>query len=296
MPDIGIVGLDTSHAEAFAGAIDEHPSARLAAVWDGGDVRDAAYERTFCEEYGARSYEEPFGMTDAVDAVMILTVDWDSHRSLAVPFLECDVPTLIDKPIAGRVADVEAIRNVANGTALFGGSAVPYHPDIRTLSDAGIDGSLYCVGYDDPFYYGAHLVDTICLLVDAGWACVTPADDPGLTADVVFEDGTLATLRLDGSGDDDRFAFLGIGDRAAGVDIGGTRTEMEQMYRSYLETFLAVVDGEVDVTRRLLDAAELGVALQAALRRDRPITPGCAVLADYHVDAQPFLDDYRPYY
>ena len=296
MTEIGIVGLDTSHAEGFATRIDTHESATLAAVWDSGEIRDESYEREFCAEHGARSYEEPFGMADDVDAVMVLTVDWDSHTELSTPFLECGVPTLIDKPIAGRVADVNAVRAVANGTPLFGGSAVPYHSEIRSLVDTSVDGTLYCVGYDDPFYYGVHLVDTVCRTIDEDWACVTPADDPGLTVDIVFEDGTFSTLRLDGSSDEGRFAFLGIGDSATGVDVGSSRADLADMYESYFDTFLDAVAGEVDMSHRLLDAAELLIAVDAALALDRPITPDCGALADHHVDADSFVESYQPYY
>lgn len=296
MTDIGIVGLDTSHAEGFAARIADHPSATLSAVWDGGAVRDEGYRRTFCDDHGARSYDEPLAMAADVDAVMVLTVDWDTHRQLSVPFLERSVPTLIDKPVAGCVSDVDAIRSVVDGTPFFGGSAVPYHPTIRSLADISIDGSLYCVGYDDPFYYGVHLVDTVCRLVDEDWATVTPADDPGLTADVVFADGTFATLRLDGSGDEDRFAFLGVGDRAAAVDVGSSRADLDDMYRTYLDTYLDAVAGDVDVSHRVLDAAELAIAIDAALTLERPVTPGSATLSDHHVEATYFVDGYQPYY
>ncbi|MFC7230680.1 hypothetical protein ACFQMM_03415 [Saliphagus sp. GCM10025308] len=35
MVEIGIVGLDTSHAESYAMAIRNHPETSLAGVWDG---------------------------------------------------------------------------------------------------------------------------------------------------------------------------------------------------------------------------------------------------------------------
>lgn len=294
MTDVGIVGLDTSHAEGFADVIAEHTPATVAAVWDGGLVRDEAYREGFCEDYGARSYGEPAEMADDVDAALVLAVDWDSHRSLAVPFLERGVPTLIDKPVAGRVADVEALRAATDGTTLFGGSAVPYHPSIQSLSAA--DGSLYCVGYNDPFYYGSHLVDTVRRVVGEDWARVSPADDPGLVVDVAFEGESFATLRLDGPDEDGRFGFLGVGDRAAAVEVGSSRAEMDEMYRAYIDAFLDVVAGERETTHRVLDAAELGVAVQAALERDRPVTPDSEALADHHVDAEPFVREYSPYY
>jgi hypothetical protein len=175
MVDIGIVGLDTSHAESFAAAVEERESARVTGVWDGGDVRDEAYAETFCRRHEATLYDDPHAMVGDVDAAMVLTVNWDTHRELAVPFLESDVATLVDKPIAGSLADVRALERAADGTPFFGGSAVPFHSAIRSF-DLERDGrALYCVGYDDPFYYGAHLVDTVCRVVDEEWAGAGPA-------------------------------------------------------------------------------------------------------------------------
>ncbi|MFP4130064.1 MAG: FAD-dependent oxidoreductase [Halorhodospira sp.] len=50
------------------------------------------------------------------------------------------------------------------------------------------------------------------------------------------------------------------------------------------------------IRHRLLDAAELLIAIDAALELDRPITPDCAALADHHVDARAFVEGYQPYY
>lgn len=296
MVDIGIVGLDTSHAEAFADTLAEQPSTSLTAVWDGGAVRSESYTEEYCDTHGANRYDEPLEMTDHVDAVMILTVDWDTHRELAVPFLERGVPTMIDKPIAGNLADISALEAAVGGTPFFGGSAVPYHSAVRSADLESDDRTLYCVGYDDPFYYGVHLVDTVCRIVDSPWACVSPADDPGRTVNVVFTDGTYATLRLDSPEDENQFSFLSIGNRTTAVDVGSTPADMTDMYRAYIETFLNVVAGEIDPSDRVFDAAALLLGVVATLEHDRPITPECRVLSEYAVDGGAFLEEYRPYY
>lgn len=296
MVDIGIVGLDTSHAESFAEVLNDHPTANLQAVWDSGGVRDEAYARSFCARHDAIRYDDPPEMADDVDAAMVLAVDWNAHRDLAVPLLENGVATLIDKPIAGRLVDVRAIREAASDTPLFGGSAVPYHSAVQSFVDESPDGPLYFVGYDDPFYYGCHLVDAVVQIVDADWATVSPADDPGRTVDVVFEDGTFVTLRLDSPKEDRQFAFLGIGNRTTVAEVGSEPADMRDMYESYIDTFLeAVADGRSHADR-VLDGGELLIAIDAAIEHGRTITPNCETLEEHAVDSRPFVADYAPYY
>jgi len=296
MVDIGIVGLDTSHGESFADRISAHDRATVSAVWDGGSVRDDSFIEAFCEEYGARQYEDPEGMISEVDAVMILTVDWDTHRPLAVPFLEAGIPTLIDKPIAGTLGDIRALEASANGTPLFGGSAVPYHSKIRSFERDRSGRALYCVGYDDPFYYGPHLVDTVCRIIDEDWSTVSPADDPGRTVDVVFTDGTYVTLRLDSPRGEKQFSFLSIGNRTTLIEIGNGRAEMDDMYQHYLDAFLETIDGGRSNGERILNAATLLLGIDAALEYGQPITPDSPILAEHAVEGDAFLEAYSPYY
>lgn len=296
MVNIGIVGLDTSHGESFAEILAEHTAADIAGVWDSGDVRSKSYTHAFCERYAAHRYDDPHEMSDDVDAVMILTVNWDTHRELAVPFLERNIPTLVDKPIAGNLEDIQAIEDAASGTPLFGGSAVPYHSAIQSLDPTGGHRSLHCVGYDDPFYYGAHLVDTVCNIVNEDWATVSPSDNPGQTVDIVFKDGTYANLRLDGPGVEQQFVFLSVGSRTTVVEVGSDPAEMDDMYHTYINQFLDVVTGSRDSDARQLDAAKLLVAVHAALDNDRSITADSQSLSEWAIKGKPFLDEYDPYY
>lgn len=296
MVDIGIIGLDTSHGEAFAETLTERTVADIVGVWDGGDVRSDSYTRSFCKRYEARRYDDPHEMSDDIDAVMILTVNWDTHRELAVPFLERDVPTMVDKPIAGNLADIRAIEDAADGTPFFGGSAVPYHSAIQSFDPGTDDRSLHCVGYDDPFYYGVHLVDTVCKIIDEDWATVSPSATPGQTVDVVFEDGTYANLRLDSPGGEQQFAFLSVGNQSTVVEVRSDPADMDDMYRTYIDSFLDVVAGKRDSNARPLDAAKLLVGVHTALDNGRPITPDCQLLSEQVIEGKPFLEEYAPYY
>lgn len=292
MTDVGIIGLDTSHAESFASIIDERADADVTAVWDGGDVRNEGHIRQFCDRYDAKRFDEPHELIPDVNAVLILTVDWNTHYDLAVPFLKHDVPTLIDKPVGGCIDHIEDIRDAATGTPFFGGSAIAYHPELQKMALDPAGQTLYCLGYNDPFYYGAHLVDALYRMVDGNWTCAVSTDHPGKTVDIVFSGDTYVTIRLDNPTGREQFSFLRPGTRSQSVRIGNSEAELLEMYRSYLDTFFDTVSGSIDVGDRVLDAAELLLGVHATLECDRPITPDCDYLDDYNVASDAFLEEY----
>ncbi|MCU4743269.1 Gfo/Idh/MocA family protein [Natronoglomus mannanivorans] len=299
MIDVGILGLDTSHPETFAAILDDREGVTVGAVWDGGDVRDESYTTAFCEEYDAIRYDEPRELIGEVDAIMILTVDWSVHRSLAVPFLEGGIPTMIDKPLAGSVADVDAIEAAAErGDApLFGGSAVPFHPDAATVTEL-TPQTVFGSGYGDPFYYGAHLIDTVRLAVDADWTRVEPVDAAEQIIAISFENGATATVHFDGPETEGSFSFLCVSDDETGVTkIESTVTELERMYDPFLDGFLETARGERDERDRLVDGAQLLLAVQQAFETGEPFPPGEDASATAPtIDSAAFVATYEPYY
>jgi len=297
MIDVGILGLDTSHPEPFADLLADHPDATLAAVWDGGDVRSAEHATAFCEAHGATLYQDATALVEAVDAAMVLTVNWETHLPLARPFLEAGTPTFVDKPVAGNLADVEDLATLAGSDApLFGGSALPFHPDIDDLPRGGADRSLYAAGYNDYFYYRVHLTDTARRLADADWASVAPLEEPGSTVRVRFENGTHATLRFDGATDPGAFGILDVADRTRTVELPATEEALAAMYDPFVDAFVETAVGDRDDTDRVLDAARLTLAVEAALARGHPVTPDSDAVAAVARDGETFLADYEPYY
>lgn len=295
MDNIGIVGLDTSHGEAYAEAIESHPDLSLSTIWDDRTIRNDEYVAEFCANHDVNEVERPTEMVDQIDGVMILSVDWNRHRDLAVPFLERGVPTAIDKPVAGSLTDLEAIEDASTDVPLFGGSAVPYVSKLEAI-EVTADRTLAAVGYNDPFYYGVHLVDTVCSLVDGRWSSVSTTDDPGTTVDVTFEDGSFATLRLDSPTDASTFSFLTLENDPTVVTVESTPEEMRRMYRNYVDAFHRVIVGELDVTDRVLTAGSLLLAVQAALDGGGRITPESDGLKSISIDSGEFVESYAPYY
>lgn len=267
----------------------------VSAVWDDGDVRSADYARSFADRYDASVYDEPTDFVDRVDGVLILTVNWDSHVSLAAPFLQAGIPTLIDKPIAGRLEDVELLKTHTRDAPLFGSSAIPYHPSLEHFPRQQPGRMLCGAGYNHPFYYGVHLTDTARRLAGADWRSVAPTEHLGQTVTVVFENDTYATLRLDGSDEHGAFGLLDICERTRTVLINSGPEEREEMYDTYLTAFRDVVTGDRDESDRILNAASLLLAVYTALEANKSITPTSQTLHNTHVGGTDFLKTYQPY-
>ena len=298
MTNIGILGLDTSHAKAFAECLStldfEEADPVLTAVWDGGTVRDDDYVADFCAEFGASRCQSPSDMADRVDAAMVLSVDWDRHVDLAEPLLDAGLPTLIDKPVCGSRADLDRLDTVAGATPIFGGSALPYHAAFAAFP-SGVPGrTTHLAGFNDYFYYRVHVVDTARRIAGTAWTAVTPLGGTATsTVEVAFEDGQWMTLRFDGSTDQSAFAGLDVAERTRTAHVPATEAELDAMYEPYLGAFLARVHGDTSAGDSILDRGKLALAVETALERGVTVKPG-----DRTVErpAASFVADYEPYY
>lgn len=291
MLEVGIAGLDTSHAETFAPFFRDWPDVKLRAVWDGGTVRSATDTEAFCDRFDATLYDDIGSIAPDVDAALVLGVDWNAHVEQAMPFLDAGVPTLIDKPIAGCLEDIKRLESASqSGGPLFGGSSIPFHPDLSERICAG--GSTYSVGYNDPFYYGAHTVDIVRAIAGSHWDVVSPVDEPGMSVAVTFEDGGHATIRLDGSPETREFGILNVSDETFSTNVITDPEKRERMYAGYLRRFFDIARGDGTDRDRVLDGASLLLAVHAAFEKDRPITPTCRTLHEYEVPSDSFVTEY----
>jgi predicted dehydrogenase len=121
---LGVVGvghLGQSHARIAAAT----PGASLAAVCDANRAR--AME--IAAKHGAPAFGDYRELAGRVDAVVVATPTL-YHREVAEYFLEKGVPCFVEKPLAGTVADAEAIVEKARrkGTALQVGHIERFNP------------------------------------------------------------------------------------------------------------------------------------------------------------------------
>ncbi len=272
------------------------PSMTISGVWDGGAVREPATVQSFAQTHDATIVDSPASLVDHVDGVMVLSVNWDTHVSLATPFLEAGVPVLIDKPLAGDLESLARLEEVAGQTPLYGGSALGYHPTLLEWPTGGAKRQLWVAGYEHPFYYGAHLTSTARRLAGADWRSVIPTNQPGQTVQVTFENDVVATIRFDGGDDPGAFGLLDVGEVTRTTLIEGSNSdERRSMYESYLAGFRATIEGSIDESARLLDGARLLLATRGALDHTERLEPTSPTLADVHADGRSFLESYQPY-
>ncbi len=159
---VGMIDLDTSHSELFADELREVDGLRVAAVWDGGSVHAPGWASEFAERFGVeRACATLEELVASVDVGMVMGQNWDLHVERARPFLEAGKRVFFDKPIVGRLADVDALIELSRrtGVAVMGGSSLRYAPQfegLRRRVAAGDVVSAFASGPHDRFNYGTH--------------------------------------------------------------------------------------------------------------------------------------------
>lgn len=170
---IGMVGVNTYHAEAFTrifnGGPDEEPritGARITHVWAGEYTDRLAELERMLGAYENR-VDTSTDLIGAVDGVLILD-DTDGgarHAELATPFLEAGIPVFVDKPMTTDYADAVHLFDLAeqHNAPLFSSSALrfPVEIDRDAIAALGKLSTIVSVGPEEWFYYGVHAVEVV---------------------------------------------------------------------------------------------------------------------------------------
>lgn len=179
MRSIGLVGVNTSHADAFTrifnGGPDEAPrieSARITHVWAGEHPERLAELE---EQFGPydRTVERIEELVGAIDGVLVVddTGGGARHAELARPFIEAGMAVFIDKPMTTEYADAVALFDLAeqHGAPLMSSSALrfPVELDRDAIAALGKLSTIVSVGPEEWFYYGVHAVEVAGAVVDA---------------------------------------------------------------------------------------------------------------------------------
>ena len=179
---IGLVGLDSSHAEDFLRHFNLeacHEDLRVTAVTGGDDRR---IEELEAFSPGLKHVASLDAMLTTVDAVIVGHRHGDLHREAAIASLTAGKPTFVDKPLTNFLTDAEAIIAVAErrDVLLLSGSALRWQAETARLKArlAGIDGDYeliaYGTWYPDSEYGGAifyaiHTVELVQELLGTSW-------------------------------------------------------------------------------------------------------------------------------
>jgi len=216
---IGIIGLDTSHATAFAKTFNaaEPDEAvrgmRVVAAFPMGsaDIESSTSRReTITGQVAAQGVEivdSIDAVLEKVDAVLLETNDGRPHLAQIRPVLAAKKPVFVDKPVGGSLAEVLAIYALAEraGVPIFSSSALRWGDEAQAVRAGAIGRVRGCDTYGpctleathpDLFWYGIHGVEMLVTCLGPGCAEVTRVGTS--EADVVvgrWADGRLGTFR-----------------------------------------------------------------------------------------------------
>ena len=143
---IGLVGLDSSHAEDFIRAFNlegRQPDMRVTALHGAADARIEELRRLDPSLAACPTLD---ALLAGVDGLIVGHRSGDLHRDAAIAALDAGRAVFVDKPLANTRRDAEAIAAAAerSGAPLLSGSALRWQPETRRIKArlAGIDGKL----------------------------------------------------------------------------------------------------------------------------------------------------------
>ncbi|MGD9723722.1 MAG: Gfo/Idh/MocA family protein [Pirellulales bacterium] len=216
----GIIGLDTSHAPAFAGflnsdkATGDAAGVKVVAAFPGGsaDIPDSANRvEGFTKklaELGVEIVPSIDALLEKVDVVLLESVDGRPHLAQAIPVIKAKKPLFVDKPVAGSLADAVALFELAkeHGVPCFSSSSLRFSKGIIGMRDDRRVGEIVgCEArgpcslephHPDLFWYGIHGVETLFTIMGPG--CVEVARTQTDGTDFVvgrWKDGRVGTYR-----------------------------------------------------------------------------------------------------
>lgn len=216
---VGIIGLDTSHAPAFAKVMNAEDAPGdlgrchvVAAYPHGSATIESSYSRIpkYTEELRGMGVEITDSIAELlpkVDCVLLETNDGTLHLEQALEVFAAGKPVFIDKPVASNLSEVVAIYRAAeqSGVPMFSSSSLRYTSGARAAR-AGDYGKLVgCSAYSpcalepshvDLFWYGIHGVETLYTCMGPGCQSVshTSTDDFELAVGT-WSDGRIGTFR-----------------------------------------------------------------------------------------------------
>ncbi|QDU60102.1 Oxidoreductase family, NAD-binding Rossmann fold [Planctomycetes bacterium Pan216] len=216
---VGIIGLDTSHAPAFAKILNDPKAAKdvsgfrvVAAYPKGSPDIESSVSRVpkyteILKEMGVAIVPSIPDLVDQVDVVLLETNDGRPHLEQALPVLKAGKPVFIDKPVAASLADTIAIFEAAKRfkTPVFSSSSLRYLQGadaVRTGKYGKVLGAdtwspqSMDPTHPDLLWYGIHGVEPLFTMMGTG--CKTVRRFVNKDQDVVvgtWTDGRLGVFR-----------------------------------------------------------------------------------------------------
>lgn len=228
---VGVIGLDTSHAVAFAQSLNaanprpELAGFKITAVYPEGS-KDIAYglnrKPRFIAQYKAMGIEfvdSIDALLKKVDVVLLESNDGRVHLEQVIPVLKAGKRVFIDKPIAASLHDAIEIfkQSKKYNVPVFSSSSLRYVPQVQALANGKLGKVLGADTYSpahlekthpDLFWYGIHGVEILYTLMGTGCKTVSRTSVANTEIAVgTWNDGRVGVFR---------------GMRTGKIDYGGT--------------------------------------------------------------------------
>ena len=212
---VGMIGLDTSHAEAFTKFINASDSGfKVTIAYPQGsrDIESSASRIPGITEkmkgLGVEIAGSIAELLDKCDVVLLETNDGRLHLEQVLEVIKAGKRVFIDKPIAASLADAIAIFDAAqkHNVPVFSSSSLRFNPGVQDMAKGGTVGKIIGVDsyspcslektHPDLFWYGIHGVEVLFTLMGKGCKKVVRVNAP--EADVAvgtWEDNRIGTFR-----------------------------------------------------------------------------------------------------
>ncbi len=203
---IGMIGLDTSHATAFVDLLNDCsnefyvPGCKVVKAFPGGSAKfsfSANRVAGFTDELKNRNVEIVNSIEElaGLDAYFLESVDGDQHLEQFKILANFGKPIFIDKPLACNYEDAKAIAKIAQekNVPIMSCSSIRYAVGINDLKKDEDTEIFACQAfgpmnllddYRDYFWYGIHTTEIVFAMLGKG--CESVQVIPTEHADLLF--------------------------------------------------------------------------------------------------------------
>lgn len=147
--------------------------------------------------------QSPLEMLSAVDGVMILRDDPESHYALAMPFVEAGLPVFIDKPLTLEAGPLSRLGEAVAAGKVFSVAGLRFARELDAARTAISDGYrptlVRATVVNDWARYGVHMIDAVFGLTSARPTAVTSLTAQHEAFAIEMDDGTLFEVACLGS-------------------------------------------------------------------------------------------------
>jgi predicted dehydrogenase len=215
---LGMIGLDTSHVVAFTRLINDPEKnfgCKVVVGYSGGspDIPSSAnrvdnFTKQLKNEFGVEIVDSIDELCRKVDGVLLESVDGRPHLEQAKPVIAAKKPLFIDKPMAGNLADVLEIFQLAreHNVPCWSSSSLRFSPGIINMRNSSEVGAvLGCAAFSpcsleehhpDLYWYGVHGVEILFTIMGTGCESVRRIQTKDAEFVVgLWKDGRIGTYR-----------------------------------------------------------------------------------------------------